>query len=237
MSEGFADFSASLFIQYVRNDRNEYLQFWKDKRERILEKDSFGHRPIDIGSVSMGYRVSTAKVGGRTAQNVLYAKGAYILHMLRMMMFNQNTGDSEFRAMMQDLITTYRNKPVSTEDFKAMVEKHMTPVMSATGNGKMDWFFDEWVYGTEIPKYSIDTTNETGPDGKTNVTLRITQSGVGPSFKMVVPVYFELKDGKVGMLGQVALEGNSTLTQKVPFGTTVPKRLMINYNYDVLSAN
>jgi hypothetical protein len=28
-----------------------------------------------------------------------------------------------------------------------------------------------------------------------------------------------------------------TANIEVPFGTTVPKRLMINYNYDVLSAN
>jgi hypothetical protein len=237
MSEGFADFSASLYIQYVRNDRKEYLLFWKDMRDRMMKKDQLGHRPIDVGSVTMGYRVATAKVGDWTGQNVLYPKGAYILHMLRMIMFTQKNGDANFKAMMQDLVTTYRNKPVSTEDFKAMVEKHMTKGMDATDNGKMDWFFDEWVYGTEIPSYSMDTTTETDANGKGSFIMKITQSGVSPSFKMIVPVYFELGEGKVGKLGQVLLEGNETITQKVPFGATVPKRLMINYNYDVLTAN
>jgi len=63
MSEGFADFSASLFIQYIRNDRKEYVQFWKDLHDQLLEKDQYGHRAIDVGPVTMGYRVSTAKVG------------------------------------------------------------------------------------------------------------------------------------------------------------------------------
>jgi hypothetical protein len=119
MSEGFADFSASLFIQLIRKDRAEYLEFWRQQHERLVTPDQFGHRPIDVGSVTMGYRVSTGKVGGWTGQNVLYPKGAFILHMLRQMMYTQQKGDADFKAMMQDLVQTYRNKPVSTEDFKA----------------------------------------------------------------------------------------------------------------------
>jgi hypothetical protein len=99
----------------------------------------------------------------------------------------------------------------------------------------MDWFFDEWVYGTEIPSYSFDSATETAADGKVTFTLKVTQSGVSPSFRMVVPVYFEMADGRVGKLGQVMLVGNQTITQKVPLGNTSPVRMMINYNYDVLA--
>jgi hypothetical protein len=235
MSEGFADFSASLFIQYIRKDRKEYLQYWKDLHDQLLEKDSYGQRPIDVGSVTMGYRVSTSKVGGWTGQHVLYPKGAYILHMLRQMMYTAKTGDADFKAMMHDLVNTYRNQPITTEDFKAMVEKHMTPAMNAAGDHKMDWFFDEWVYGTEIPSYSFDSTPEPASDGTVTFTMKLTQSGVSPSFRMVVPVYFEMADGKVGKAGQVMLVGNQTITQKVPMGNTPPVRMMINYNYDVLA--
>jgi hypothetical protein len=31
--------------------------------------------------------------------------------------------------------------------------------------------------------------------------------------------------------------GNQTISQTIPFGTSVPKRLLINYNYDVLATN
>jgi len=237
MSEGFADFSASLFIQYIRKDRAAYLQFWKDQRDMLMETDKFGHRPNDYGAVTMGYRVNTGKASENIGRLMLYPKGAYILHMLRQMMWSNKTGDADFKAMMQDLVKTYRNRPVSTEDFKAMVEKHMTPGMNAAGNGKMDWFFDEWVYGTEVPSYKADSSAVTGADGKITYTLSVTQSGVSPSFRMVVPVYYELADGKVGVLGQILLVGNQTNTQKIPFSGTVPKRLMINYNDDILTAN
>jgi hypothetical protein len=33
--------------------------------------------------------------------------------------------------------------PARAEDFKAMVEKHMTPEMDLEGNHRMDWFFNE----------------------------------------------------------------------------------------------
>ena len=37
--------------------------------------------------------------------------------------------EARFIAMMKDFCQTYDNKPASTEDFKVMVEKHMTPSM------------------------------------------------------------------------------------------------------------
>jgi hypothetical protein len=237
ISQGFADFSAALYIQQVRGSRTEYEQFWKDTRDSILEKDKFGHRPIDVGSVVMGNRVATGETERKAIDAIMHDKGAYILQMLRCMMYTQKKGDADFKAMMQDLVSTYRNQAITTEDFKAMVEKHMTPTMDAAGNHKMDWFFDEWVYGTEIPSYSADSASATGADGKTVLTLSVSQSGVSPNFRMVVPVYYELPDGRVGKLGQVLLVGNQTTKQTVPFSNPVPKRLFINYNYDVLSAN
>ncbi len=48
---------------------------------------------------------------------------------------------------MQDYCKTFDNKAASTEDFKAIVEKHMTRGMDLDGNHKMDWFFNQYVYG------------------------------------------------------------------------------------------
>ena len=36
-----------------------------------------------------------------------------------------------------------------------MVEKHMTPEMDLDGNHRMDWFFNEYVYGTALPSYTM----------------------------------------------------------------------------------
>jgi len=28
--------------------------------------------------------------------------------------------------------------------------------MNIQGNGRLDWFFDEWVYGTQVPRYHFE---------------------------------------------------------------------------------
>ena len=75
----------------------------KDQRKRILEATPFTkHRkPYTVGPVTQGYRLNSGKTGG-VAQNLIYPKGAYILHMIRMMMYEQRNGDAKFQAMMKD---------------------------------------------------------------------------------------------------------------------------------------
>src|SRR5579883_2096108 len=90
-----------------------------------------------------------------TSRAMIYPKGAYILHMLRMMMHTPKEGDRPFQAMIHDFIKSHYNKDVSTEDFQRAVEKYMSKQMDIMGDHRMDWFFDEWVYGTEIPAYKF----------------------------------------------------------------------------------
>jgi hypothetical protein len=55
--------------------------------------------------------------------------------MVRMMMWDRKTGDQNFKATMQDFVRTYAGRAATTEDVKAVVEKHMTPEMAAFGGG------------------------------------------------------------------------------------------------------
>jgi len=69
-------------------------------------------------------------------QEVTYAKGAYVLEMLRSIMYNAQNQDKDFIAMMHDFVESNREKPASTESFKAIAEKHITKSMDLTGDGK-----------------------------------------------------------------------------------------------------
>ncbi len=235
MSEGFAQESASLFLQaYYKKDVETYQRFWRVQQENLVEKNQFGFRAIDVGPVTMGHRVSSTKTGGNYTA-IAYGKGGFILHMIHMMMWDPKVGDQNFKLMMKDFVNTYRNRPASTEDFKAMVEKYMSPQMDLDRNHKMDWFFNEYVYGTELPSYDFNYTISNDANGPV-VDLKLTQSNVSDNFKMLVPLYIELPDGRVGRLGSAPLVGNNTLQQKIPLGKNLtPKKLMINYYYDVLS--
>src|SRR5262249_2410381 len=135
----------------------KYLKFLDTGRNLILEKNQYGISANDAGPIAMGLRMGSAHTPG-AYQRVVYSKGAYVLHMLRSLMWSSKEGDAPFMAMMHDFVQTHLHKPASTESFMAVVEKHMSPQMDLAGNGKMDWFFREWVYGTEVPHYKFDYT-------------------------------------------------------------------------------
>jgi hypothetical protein len=238
MSEGFADESASIFLLLTRPKPNDYLDFWKEERKMITEKNSMGFRAIDVGPVTMGYRLSTEKTGWSVTRELIYPKGAYILHMIQMMMWDPRDGDKRFMETMHDFVNTYKLQAASTEDFKAVVEKHMSPVMDMDGNHKMDWFFNEYVYGTDLPSYHFES--ELTPDGdKTTLHFKLVQSGVRPEFKMMVPLYLEFADGRVSRLGEIGMTGDHTIEQTVslPKFNSPVKRVSINNYYDVLSTD
>ena len=238
MSEGFADMSASLYLTLIEKDPKKYLAFWNDERELLLERSKEGFRAIDAGPLTMGYRTSNTRTGFDTTRRLIYPKGAYILHMIRLMMRENRTGDQRFKDMMQDFVKTYAGKSATTEDFKAMVEKHMTSDMDLEGNHRMDWFFNEYVYGTQLPSYKSDSSFETGADGTVVLNLKVTQSGVDDKFGMLLPVYLELADGNMFFLGRARMLGNNTVEQKIPLKgmKTPPRRVVINYFDDVLAS-
>src|SRR5216684_4244899 len=238
MSEGFADMSASLYLSMIEKNTKKFVTFWNEERDLLLERDAQGFRAIDAGPLTMGYRTSNSRTGFDTTRRLIYPKGAYVLHMIRMMMHDNRTGDQHFKELMQDFVKTYSGKAATTEDFKAMVEKHMTPEMDLEGNHRMDWFFNEYVYGTAIPAYKLDSSFDTGPDGDFQLALKLSQSNVDDKFRMLVPVYLEMGDGNIFFLGRARLAGNTTVEQKVPLKglKTKPRRALINYYDDVLAS-
>ncbi len=234
MSEGFSNLSASIFLQAAYpKEPQRFREFWRGMLASLTEKNRAGVRPIDVGPVTQGYRLSSDRTGA-AAGAVLYPKGAYILHMLRMMMWSRDEGDEKFKALLRDFVATHRNQPVTTEDFKAAVEKHMLPEMDAGGDGTMDWFFRQYVHGTALPTYKLEQTVGR-QDGQTVVGLKITQSNVHDGFVMLVPIYVELQDGRVIRLGSASLRGNTSVERTVPLGQVPVKRAMLNYYYDVLA--
>jgi aminopeptidase N len=239
MSEGFAEMSASLFIQLVEKDPKKFGEFWRDERELLTERNRYGVRAIDAGPLTMGIRIGNSQVGFNIYRHLIYPKGAYILHMVRMMMWDGKTGDQNFKATMQDFVKTYGGKAATTEDFKTMVEKHMTPGMDLDGNHRMDWFFNEYVYGTALPSYNVTSSVNTDATGDPVVSFKVTQSDVDKDFRMSVPIYLELADGRTVGVAHARMIGNTSIEGKIPFkgSKSPPKRALVNFNYDVLASN
>jgi hypothetical protein len=233
MSEGFSNLAASLFLQAAYpKEPQRFRDYWKQMHTQITEKNASGFRPNDVGPLTQGYRLSSGRTGN-VSGDLLYPKGAYVLHMLRMMMWNREEGDAKFKVMLRDFIASHRNSPVTTDDFKAVVEKHMLPEMDVDGNRTMTWFFNQFVYGIELPTYKLEQS-VSNQGGQTSVKIKLTQSGVSDGFRMLVPLYVEMQDGRVVRLGSARLSGNTSVEQVVPLGQLPVKRGLINYYYDVL---
>jgi hypothetical protein len=135
-------------------------------------------------------------------------------------------------------VSTYGGRSATTEDFKSMIEKHMSHDMDLDGNQKMDWFFNEYVYGTQLPTYKLDYSFDTGADGDVVFSFKVTQSNVKDDFRMTVPIYLEKADGGVVFLGRAKLIGNTSVEQKLPMKSwkTKPRRALVNYFNDVLAS-
>jgi hypothetical protein len=234
LSEGFADFSAGLFLQQLEHNQEKYQKYWENGRKMILEKNEFGNRANDAGPIWMGLRLNTFKTAS-AYRRMIYPKGGYVLHMLRYLLQDEK-GDQNFIDTMHDYVKTYANRAASTEDFMSLVEKHMTRPLNMENNGSMGWFFREWVYGTEIPSYKLQYSLTSAEGGKFLLTGKVTQSEVSEAFKMRVLVYADF-DGKPIRLGSVGLFGSQTGPEFKILLPKKPKRILLNANHDVLASS
>jgi hypothetical protein len=108
--------------------------------------------------------------------------------------------------------------------------------MNVSGNGRMDWFFKEWVYGTDLPSYAFEYSLSDGEGGKTQATFKVTQQDVPKTFVMPVPVYAEI-DGHPVKLGAIPMQGSMTSNEIKINLPKRPTRLMINANNDILASS
>jgi hypothetical protein len=251
---GLADMSGSLYDMVVEPERNNFHEHWRRAHDLLLTKTFWGVRETDAAPVWLGtmadpfltqrsgpayappgspLRVTFARPYISPSTALTGMKGGFILHMLRGVMFDAAKGDADFIAMMHDFTSQFAHRTVSTEQFQFVVERHMKPTMDLEGNKKMDWFFREWVYGTELPTYHLEYVVKKGEaGGKPTLEGKLTQSGVSESFRMPVPVYVKL-GSKTVIAGHMDIVGNRTAEFKVILPEE-PKKVFLNANYDVL---
>jgi aminopeptidase N len=131
-----------------------------------------------------------------------YEKGAWVLHMLRMLTLDlQTMKEDRFTGIMREFYQTYHGRRASTEDFRRMVERNV--------GTDMKWFFDQWVYGAAIPTYRYAWRSEKQPDGQYRVRLQVRQEKVPDTFLMYVPVTIDLGNNRLARL-RVRVTGSMT---------------------------
>jgi len=138
---------------------------------------------------------------------------------------NTPNPDARFMALLRSLVSKYAQKSLSTAEFQREVEAVMTPKMDLEGGRSMEWFFDEYVRGTAIPRYKVSFTARRVDKGF-QVRGKLLASGAPRSFIAPVPLYASSGSGHGVFLGTVIASGSET-----PFSFTTqtdPRKVLID---------
>ncbi len=169
LNEGFATYSVALY----RERRYGVGDYWN------YMNSQFNQARNAVGSL---YVSDTTNVSQLFNGNLVYAKGAVVLHMLRHVI-----GDSSFFRFIKEyaLDPQLRFSTASTGDVQRVSE--------AVSGMSLSFFFDQWVYGSGYPQYNVDWRSGTGTSG-TGVQVRVVQPSrsQSPSF-FIMPIDMQFR--------------------------------------------
>ncbi len=215
IDEAISEYLALQFADSQKNQDHPLNTWLTHYRKRLITKAEGEDRaPADIGPVIAGRRLISSH--SPDAYNVVvYAKGTWIMHMLREML-RQPAGasgkdpDARFIGLLHTLVSKYARKELTTADLQREVEAVMIPRMALEGGHSMEWFFDEYVRGTGIPHYKVQFTSH-GSEKGFQIRGKLLQDGVPRSFIAPVPIYATTPiPGRTIYLGTVVTTGDET---------------------------
>ena len=211
IDEAIANYLALLFAESQKKT-DHTLRVWLERFRKQLV-DRYPEADIaaaDIGPLSAGSRLNSSK-SPYGYETIIYAKGAWVIHMLREMLRQPGTTnpDARFTALLKTISEKYAYRAFTTEDFQREVEAVMTAKMDLEGGRSMEWFFEQWVKGTGIPHYQVEFTAHRAGTGY-QIRGKLLQTGVPRSFIASVPLYAAGGTGKNVLLGNVTAAGPET---------------------------
>jgi aminopeptidase N len=162
--------------------------------------------------------------GQRVALTARANKGLWVLHMLRFLMLDLQTGnDRPFYRFMNELSLVAAMKPITNEEFIKLAEKQY--------GQPLDWFARQWLYGRNFPEYNV-TYSVAPSEGQFLVDVAVETKGVDPSFSTPVIMRVVDKDGK-STFERKTVGGVAESFQLGPYASE-PSELVFNEFYSVL---
>jgi hypothetical protein len=209
LAEALATYSALLYLDQEPEGPGSLRKWLERYRANLLEEDEEGNAVDATGSLALGSRLSSS-LTPKGYITVIYNKGAWVIHMLRELLRDPVTGsDAIFLSALRDLAAHGGEQPLDNNTFERRFEAALPAYADIEGNGKLDWFFQEWVFDTGIPRYELDWEAQQRAGHGWSVTGVIEQSGVPDTFTMPVPVYARFGN-TLSRLGRVVVTGALT---------------------------
>jgi len=196
LNEGFATYSAVLFSEAVHG-KDSYNNFISTYMENAKTA---------VGSI---WVQDISSIGEIFDWNRSYTKGAVVLHMLRNIV-----GDESFF----EILKTYAANSdlaygvATTEDFQRICGE-------VTGTN-LDYFFSEWIYGENYPKYLIKWNSVNNENGNQIEIVISQQVNTTPNY-FTMPIQIKiLGDSKDTLVTVFNNESNQTFKIDLSFKPT-----------------
>lgn len=195
LNEGFATYSEALWLEnkYGREAYNNQINIEMNGNPDapLLTYAKQANGSIYVENISS---IGEIFSGARS-----YAKGGVVLHMLRGVL-----GDELFFQSIKEysLHPNLEYGVAATEDFQSVCE--------SVSEQDLDYFFNQWIYGYDYPKYSIEWSSIYGASNKYLVSLKVIQQPQSYPQYFTMPV--ELKF--ITVSGDTTIQiFNNTLSQ------------------------
>jgi Peptidase family M1 domain len=237
ISEALANYCALMYIEATKPA--DFRVIMDHLRSELLAKNKSGEQLTDAGPVTFGIRLSSSHFPDGY-QGVTYGRGTWLIHMLRHMWRDaaiaegaKGDPDAAFLRVLRDVAEQYRYKKLSTAELQKAFERALPPPARYDGKTSLDWFFERWVNGTDIPHLELDDVHFSERAGKLQATGKILQKGGERDLITSVPIYAAApQGGRAVLLGRVFADGpESTFHLTAPAGT---RKLLLDPNETVL---
>ena len=162
MSEAMATYSALMWAKNrlppERQPSRSLISDWKSVLTHTTES---GRTVEQLGPMVLGSRLEASDASG-AYDAIVYQKGTVVFNMLA-----QNWEEAQFLQGLRRLCEAFRFQVLSTEDLFRAFGKLF--------GADLQWFADQFVYGTGLPEVYYEYAFERGADDRWRVKSRLQQ--------------------------------------------------------------
>lgn len=203
LKEGFANYSALLYQESLSGEAGFAKEMQETAVAALLHEDK--------STIRNAYQLP---LYSPEYNSVLKSKGAYVLHMLRWVI-----GDENFFKLLKEYVYNFGYKEASIQDFKVLAEK--------ISSQDLTYFFSQWIDQNGVPDLQYDYTTYRAKEGfKVSGTIKQDID----TFRMPVEIMIET-DGEPEVK-RVEVVGPESTFSVATFGK--PRSAKIDPHYKVL---
>jgi len=242
ISEGLANYCALMMLE-EKNPAGFRLVMDRYRRD-LVEKNKDGMTAMDAGPVTLGSRLLSSKFP-EGYEEILYGRGTWLFHMLRTMLKDAaaqgghkaqgsaSAGEPFVRAL-RKVRQRYEGQSIGTRELLDVFAEELPPALRYEGKPSLDWFLEDWINGTALPKLELKAVKFTAKDAGTIVSGEIVQHDAPQELVTSVPVYAVMTGKQPVLLGRVFADGEETSFHlPAPAGT---HKIVLDPNQTVLTS-